>query len=41
LGLPQVSTFVRSTGGYLTIASELDVGTTIELLFPCIDQKRT
>ena len=41
LGLPQVSTFVRSTGGHLAIASELDEGTTIELLFPFIDQDRT
>ena len=40
LGLPQVSTFVRSSGGHLAIASELDVGTTIELLFPCIGQDR-
>jgi len=40
LGLPQVSAFVRTSGGHLAITSEPDVGTTIELLFPCIDQDR-
>ena len=35
LGLPQVHAFMCRTGGYVTVASELGHGTTIDLLFPC------
>ena len=35
LGLPQVHTFMRRTGGYVNVISELGNGTTIDLLFPC------
>ena len=35
LGLPQVHTFMRRTGGYVNVISELGYGTTIDLLFPC------
>jgi signal transduction histidine kinase len=38
LGLPQVSAFVRTSGGHLSIASEQGLGTTIDLLFPSIEQ---
>src|SRR5688572_581960 len=38
LGLPQVSAFMRTSGGHLSIASEQGAGTTIDLLFPSIEQ---
>lgn len=34
MGLPQVYAFMQLVGGYVTIASERDIGTTFDLLFP-------
>jgi signal transduction histidine kinase len=34
LGLPQVCAFMRLIGGYIDVASEPGIGTTIDLLFP-------
>jgi signal transduction histidine kinase len=38
LGLPQVSAFVDTSGGHLSIASKQGAGTTIDLLFPSVEQ---
>lgn len=37
LGLPQVHAFMRRIGGYVSVTSELGVGTTVDLLFPASD----
>jgi len=34
LGLPQVGAFMRLIGGYVGVASEPGIGTTVDLLFP-------
>lgn len=36
MGLPQVFAFIRQIGGYVDIASEQGVGTTVDLLLPSI-----
>ncbi|WP_300779423.1 ATP-binding protein [Enhydrobacter sp.] len=37
LGLPQVSAFMRLINGHVSIASELEVGTTVRLFFPAVE----
>jgi signal transduction histidine kinase len=36
MGLPQVYAFMQLVGGYVAIASERDIGTTFDLLFPAV-----
>ena len=36
MGLPQVYAFMQLIGGYVAIASERDIGTTFDLLFPSV-----
>ena len=36
MGLPQVHAFMQLVGGYAAIASERDIGTTFDLLFPAV-----
>jgi signal transduction histidine kinase len=37
MGLPHVFASMRHIGGYVTVASQLGSGTTVDLLFPSLD----
>lgn len=37
LGVPQVGTFMRHIGGHITVSSQQDRGTTVDLFFPAIE----
>jgi len=39
LGLPQVCAFLRRIGGYVSVRSELGVGTTVDLWFPASNSR--
>jgi len=37
LGLPQVCAFMRLIGGHVSVASEREKGTIVDLLFPTVE----